>query len=53
VATTVGNVPRPRGPAEGPGPVPDVVAGRFRVRQVLQRGSGTATISAFDEVAGN
>ena len=53
VATTVGNVPRPRTPAEGPGPVPAVVAGRFRVQRVLQRGSGTATIAAHDEQSGS
>jgi signal transduction histidine kinase/tRNA A-37 threonylcarbamoyl transferase component Bud32 len=52
MATTVGNVPRPRAPAEGPAPVPDVVAGRFRVQRVLQRGSGAATISAHDELTG-
>jgi signal transduction histidine kinase len=52
VATTVGNVPRPRTPVEGPGPVPAVVAGRFRVHRVLHRGSGTATIAARDEETG-
>src|SRR3954454_3404953 len=52
VATTVGNVPRPRSPAEGPGPAPEVVAGRFRVQRVLHRGSGTATIAARDEQTG-
>ncbi|HET6818002.1 MAG TPA: ATP-binding protein [Mycobacteriales bacterium] len=31
--------------------MPDVVAGRFRVQRVLQRGSGTATIAAHDDVA--
>src|SRR3954454_23303068 len=53
VATTVGNVPRPRTPAEGPGPVPDVVAGRFRVQRVLHRGTGTATLAARDEQTGD
>src|SRR3954451_2548845 len=52
VATTVGNFPRPRTPAEGLGPVPEVVAGRFRVQRVLHRGSGTATIAARDEQTG-
>ncbi|MBV9291938.1 MAG: protein kinase [Frankiales bacterium] len=45
-------MPRPRGPAEGPGPVPAIVADRFRVQRVMQRGTGSATVVAHDEQTG-
>jgi signal transduction histidine kinase/tetratricopeptide (TPR) repeat protein len=45
-------VPRPRLPADGLGPVPAVVADRFRVLRVLRRGSGAATLAARDQTTG-
>ncbi|MDQ1696827.1 MAG: hypothetical protein QOJ03_2180, partial [Frankiaceae bacterium] len=53
MATSTGSVPRPRVPADGLGPVPALVAGRFRVQRVLHRGAGAATLAAVDQTNGN
>ena len=50
--TTTGEVPQPRPPADALGPVPTVVAGRFRVERVLHRGALSATVTAIDADTG-
>jgi signal transduction histidine kinase/tetratricopeptide (TPR) repeat protein len=50
--TAAGNLPRQRPPTDDLGPVPAVVAGRFRVRRVLQRRAGVATLVAVDSETG-
>src|SRR5207245_2108291 len=49
---TTGELPQPRQPADALGPVPTIVAGRFRVERVLHRGAVSATVTATDSDTG-
>src|SRR5436305_3881337 len=51
-ATTTGELPRPRQPADVLGPVPTAVAGRFQIDRVLHRTVLSATLAATDRQTG-